>query len=170
VDEHQPPKAGGPRAGRAAGVVGIALGVVALGIALFVVVRSLRKVEPEPLPPALKTTPPDTGLVVFRANMRRRVRNLAARCESRRREFGEVMTPAQDSMSRECDSGLALVRGRIAALDTVSRENRKTAVDSVRAAYERAKLEVRAFTRSGRPSDLIDEDSLNQEIKRLVSE
>ena len=170
MHEQQAPEAGESRAGRAAGMAGIALAAVALLIALLVVVRSVRRVEPEPLPLSLKTAPPDTGLVVFRANMRRRVRNLSARCEARRRQFGRLMTPAQDSMNRECDSGIEFVLGRIAGLDTVSRENRKAAADSVEAAYERAKLKVRVFTRSGRQSDFVDEDSLEQEIKKLISE
>ena len=55
-------------------------------------------------------------------------------------------------------------------LDTVRRENRKVASDSVKAEYERAKLKVRTFTRSGLQSDMIDEDSLDEEIKKLISE
>jgi len=170
VDEQQTPQAGRPRAGRAAAVVGVVLAAAALAVALFVVARSLRKVKPEPLPPALRTAPPDTALVIFRANTRRKVRNLSARCESKRKQFGNRMTPAQDSMGRECDSAIASVLGRIAALDTVKRENRKAASDSVRAEYERAKLKVRVFTRSGRRSDMIDGDSLDEEIKKLISE
>jgi len=170
VDEQQTPQAGRARPGRAAAVVGIVLAAAALAVALFVVARSIRKVKPEPLPPALRTAPPDTALVVFRAGMRRKVLNLSDRCESRRKRFGGRMTPGQDSLSRECDSTIASVLARIAALDTVERENRKAASDSVKAEYGRAKLKVRAFTRSGLRSDMIDEDSLDQEIKKLISE
>jgi len=146
------------------------LAAAALAVALLVVATSLRKVKPEPLPPALKTAPPDTALAVFRANTRRKVRNLSARCESKRKQMGSRMTSVQDSVGRECDSAIASVLGRIAALDTVSRENRRAAADSVKAEYERAKLKVRVFTRTGRRSDLIDEDSLDLEIKKLISE
>ena len=150
--------------------VGIVLVAAALIVAGFLVVRSFRSVKPEPLPPSLKTAPPDTGLVVFRANIRLKVRNLAVRCEAKRTQLGNRMTPRMDSLSRGCDSAIVSVLGRIAALDTVSKANRKAAADSVRADYNRAKLKVRVFTRSGRRSDLIDEDSLDAEIKKLISE
>ena len=146
------------------------LAAAALAIALFVVVRSLRNVKPEPLPPSLKTAPPDTALVAFRGSIRRKVRNLSVRCESKRKLLGSRMTPLQDSLSRESDSAITSVLGRISALDTVRRENRKMAADSIRAGYERAKLKVRIFTRSASRSDLIDEDSLDREIKKLISE
>lgn len=168
--EHQAPESGRPQTGRAAAVVGLVVAAAALVVALFVVARSLRKVKPEPLPPALKTAPPDTALVFFRANTRRKVRNLSARCESKRKQMGSRITPAQDSVGRECDSTIASVLDRIAVLDTVSRENRRAVADSVKAEYERAKLKVRVFARMGRRSDFIDEDSLDLEIKKLISE
>jgi hypothetical protein len=155
---------------RVAVVLGVTLAALALAAALFVVARSLRRVRPEPLPPSLKTAPPDTGLVFFRANVRRKTLNLSARCEYKRKQLAGKMTPAQDSLSRECDSAIAVVLSRIAAFDTVSRSNRKAGADSVRAAYDRAKIAVRVFTRSGLQSDLVSEDSLNQEIKKLISE
>jgi hypothetical protein len=143
---------------------------VALAVAGFVVVRSFRNVRPEPLPPSLRTVPPDTALVAFRGSIQRKVTNLATRCASRRKQFGSVMTPLEDSLSRECDSAIALVRARIAALDTVARGNRKIAADSVKAQYERAKLKVRVFTRTGRGNDTLAGDSLDKEIQKLIGE
>ncbi len=162
--------AGRQRTGRAAATAGIVLAAAAVAVALFVVAISLRKVNPEPLPPALQTAPPDTALVVFRASMRRKVANLSARCESKRKRLGGRMTAAQDSLGRGCDSVIASVLARVAVLDTIARENRKAVSDSVKAEYGRAKLQVRTFTRSGLRSDMIDEDSLDQEIKKLISE
>ena len=170
MDERQTPEAGRPRTSRTLTSVGVVLAAAALIVAGFLVVRSFRDVKPEPLPPSLKTAPPDTALVAFRGSIRRKVRNLSTRCESRRKLFGSRLTPVQDSLSRECDSAIALVLGRIAALDTVRRENRKTAADSVRAGYERAKLKVRIFARTALDSDTINEDSLNREVKKLISE
>lgn len=169
MDEQQSPGAGRPRTSRAA-VLGMLLVAAALAVALFVVATSLGKVKPEPLPPSLIMAPPDTGLVVFRASMRRKVMNLSARCESKRKRLGDRITPGQDSLGRGCDSAIASALARIAVLDTIARENRKAVSDSVKAEYERAKLQVRIFTRSGLQSDMIDEDSLNQEIKKLISE
>jgi hypothetical protein len=80
------------------------------------------------------------------------------------------MTPEQDSLSRECDAALASVLARVAALDTVRRENRSAAADDVRAEYEQARLKVRVFTRSGPRPDEIDEDSLDKELRRFISE
>jgi hypothetical protein len=170
VDEQQTPEAGRSRTGRALTWVGVVLATAALAVAGFVVVRSFRNVKPEPLPPSLKTAPPDTALVAFRASTRRKVMSLSVRCQSKRRQLGNKVTAEQDSLSRGCDSAISVVLGRIAALDTVRRENRKAAADSVRAAYERAKLKVRVFTRSGLHSDTIPEDSLDKEVKKLISE
>jgi hypothetical protein len=146
------------------------LAVAALVVAGLVVVRSLRSVRPEPLPPSLKTASPDSVFLAFRAGMRRKAMALSARCQSERRRLGNGMTRLEDSLSRECDSSIVSVRRRIAVLDTVAKENRKAATDSVKAEYERAKLKVRVFTRTGPGSDTINEDSLDREIKKLISE
>ncbi len=169
MHEQQTPKAASPRTSRAA-VFGVVLATAALAVAAFVVATSLGKVKPEPLPPALIPTPPDTALVVFRASMRRKVANLSDRCESKRKRFGDRITPKQDSLGSECDSAIASVLVRLAQLDTAKRENRKSVSDSVKAEYERAKLMVRTFTRSGLQSDMLDDDSLDEEIKKLISE
>jgi|WetSurMetagenome_2_1015567.scaffolds.fasta_scaffold141647_1 hypothetical protein len=170
MNERQTPEARRPRTDRTLTSVGVVIAAAALAVALFVVVRSSRNVRPEPLPASLKTAPPDTGLVAFRASIRRKVMNLSARCKSKRKDLGSRMTPTQDSLSRECDSATASVLARVAALDTVARASRKATEESVRAEYNRAKLKVRDFTHSGRRSDMIDEDSLDQEIKKLINE
>jgi hypothetical protein len=170
VDEQKTPEAGRPQTGRALTSVGVILAAAALAVAGFVVVRSLRNVRPEPLPPSLRTAPPDSVFFAFRSGMRRKAMGLSVRCQSERRRLGNRMTRLEDSLSRECDSAIASVRRRIAVLDTVAKENRKVATDSVKAEYERAKLKVRVFTRTGLGSDTISEDSLDREIKKLISE
>jgi hypothetical protein len=170
MDEQRTPETGRPQSGRALTSVGVVLAAAALVVAGFLVVTSFRNVKPEPLPPSLKTVPPDTGFVVFRASMRRKVMNLATRCESKRKQLGNGLTPRLDTLGRECDSAISSVIGRIAAFDTVRRENRKTAADSAKAAYERARLKVRVFARTVLDADTIDEDSLDRELKRLISE
>ena len=170
MDVQQTPEAGPAGRPRARAAVISVLAAAALAVALVVVARSVRRVEPAPLPSALRTAPPDTALVSFRAGIRRKVKTLAARCASKRKQLGEGMTLEQASMSRKCDSAIASVLVRVAALDTVKREGRKAAADGVRAEYERAKLEVRAFTRSGLRRELVDGDSLDEELKKLISE
>lgn len=146
-----------------------ALAAAALIVALLVVARSLRKVVPEPLPPGLKTAPPDTAFVLFRASTRRKVNALAIRCRAKRKELGDSMTASQDSMSRECDSAIASLVRHIAAFGSVSREGRKVAAESLTAEYNRAKLKVLDFTRSGLVGE-VSEDSLDRELKKLMSE
>ena len=170
MDVQQTPEIGTTRRARVRVIVIGVLAVATLAVALIVVAWSLRRVEPATLPPALKTAPPDTALVVFRASMRRKVRTLSKRCASKRKEFGAAMTPEQDLMGRECDSAIAGALARIAALDTVKRADRKAAADSVKAEYERARLKVRVFTRSGQQGGEIDEDSLDEELRKFISE
>jgi len=143
--------------------------VLAVAAALFVVAKSLRKVQPAQLPPALKQAPPDTGYVFFRASIRSKVNTLAIRCRMKREELRDTLTPAQDSMSRACDVSIAAALSRIAAFDTVSRGGRKVAAESIKAAYDNAKLVVRSFTHSGLGSNDVSDDSLDRELQRLKS-
>jgi hypothetical protein len=170
VSEQQTPESGRPRTGRTLTSVGVVLAVAALAVALFVVVRSFRNVKPEPLPPSLKTAPPDTALVIFRASYRKKTLNLAARCRLTRERLQHNLTPSQDSLGRECDSAIAVLLADVTALDSVRRENRKAAADSFRAEYGRAKAKVNAFTRSSLGAGQVSEDSLNKELKKLISE
>ena len=170
MSEQQTPESGRPRPGRTLTSVGVVLAVAALTIALFVVVRSFRNVKPEPLPPSLKTAPPDTALVLFRASYRKKTINLATRCRLTRERLQHNLTPSQDSLSRECDSAVAVLLADVTALDSVSRENRKAAAESFRAEYARAKSKVNAFTRSSLGAGQVSEDSLNKELRKLISE
>jgi len=170
VDEQQTPEVGQPRRGRALVIIVSVLAAATLVVALLVVARSLRKVVPEPLPPGLKTAPPDTALVIFRASTRRKVNALSIRCRFKRGQLGDSMTSSQDSMSRECNTAIASLLHHIVAFDTVSREGRKVAAESLTAEYDRAKLKVRDFTRSGLGGSEVSEDSLDQELRTLISE
>jgi hypothetical protein len=170
VDEQQTPEARQPRHGRALVIVISALAAATLLVAFLVVARSLRKVVPEPLPSGLKTAPPDTAFAVFRASTRHKVNALSIRCREKRQQLGDSMTSSQDSMSRECDSAIASLLYHIAAFDTVSRGGRKAAAESLTAEYGRAKLKVRVFTRSGLGGNEVSEDSLDQELRTLISE
>jgi hypothetical protein len=170
MDERQTPEVERPRRNPAALVVVGMLAAVALVAALYVVVKSLRRVKPEPVPVALRTAPPDTALVSFRANMRRKVRMLELRCKTKRKQLKDGLTPQQDSLSGECDSAIALILTHVAAFDSVKREDRKAAVDSLKADYARARARVNVFMRSGRSVGEVSDDSLDEELKKLMSE
>jgi hypothetical protein len=169
MDERQMPEVERPRRSPALVLVGV-LAAVALAAALYVVVKSLRRVRTDPLPVALQTAPPDTGLVMFRANMRRKVRTLEIRCRTKRKQLKDGLTPRQDSLSRECDSAIALVLTHVAVLDSVRREGRKAAAESLRAEYARVRAKVNAFTRSRPGAGEVSDDSLDEELKKLISE
>jgi len=170
VSEQRTPDSGRRRTGSTPTSVGVVLAVVALAVALFVVVRSFRGVKPEPLPPSLRTAPPDTALVVFRASYRKKTLNLAARCRLTRERLRHNFTPLQDSLSRECDSAIAVLQVDLAALDSIKRENRKTAADSFRSEYVSTRAKVNAFTRSSLGAGRVSEDSLDKELEKLISE
>jgi hypothetical protein len=170
MDAQQKPEVEEPKRNPAAlAVVGV-LAVVALAAALYVTVRSLRRVQTSPVPIALRTAPPDTGLVVFRASMRRKVRTLETRCKLKRKRLKNGLNPQQDSLSRECDSAIALILIHVTALDSVKREDRKMAAGSLRAEYARVKGKVNAFTRSGLGRGEVSDDSLDAELKKLIGE
>jgi hypothetical protein len=144
--------------------------VVIVVSALYVVVKSLRRVKTGPVPVALRTAPPDTGFVIFRVNMKRKVRTFQIRCKMKRKQLKEGLTPLEDSLGRECDTAIALILAHVAAFDSVKRQDRMAAADSIRAEYERVKLKVRVFTRSGLGGGEVSDDSLDRELQKLISE
>jgi hypothetical protein len=174
MDERQTPEVERPKRSPVLTVVTLVIGVVAVVGALYVVAKNLKRVS---LIPAsadttgiLKPMPPDTGLVGLRATFRGKAHTLAVRCRMTRRRLQDKLTPPQDSLSRECDSAIAALLAHVAALDSVKREDRKAAVDSLKAEYERAKAEVNVFSRSGLNTGEVSDDSLDAELKKLISE
>jgi hypothetical protein len=170
MDERQTPEVERPRRNPAALVVVGVLAALALVAALYVVVRSLRRVKTEPLPVALRPAPPDTALVMFRANMRRKLRTQAMRCKTRRWQLRAGLTPQQESLGSECDSAIALILRHVAALDSVKREGQKAAAASLRAEYARLREKMTAFTHSPPGAGEESDDSLDLELKKLISE
>ena len=169
AEEHNPE----PRQSRtspAAMLLLTVLAVAALVAALLVVVRSLHRVQPGDVPASLRPETPDTGFTIFRARMRRQANGLATHCRLKRRQLGNNITPAQDSLGRECDSASTEILRQIAAFDTVRPAGRKKAADSITAMYDRARLKLRAFIHSGLPGDTISEDSLDKELRGLISQ
>lgn len=169
-DRKPSPEPQTPGPNRLVYVVGLILVALALTAALYVVLKSLHRVETGPVPPALRAVPPDTGYVIFRASVRRKARVLSTRCRATRKRLQGKLTPEQDSLATECDSAIARVLARVAAFDSVERGARRQEADSIRRWYERAKLEVRAFTRSGSTKAELDDDSLDRELKKLLGD
>jgi len=172
MDERQMPEAERPRRSPVLTAAVLVVAVAALAGALYVVARNLKKVSVVPasvdtlaIPRPL---PPDTAFVVFRAGMRRKVRTLEIRCRLARKQLKDGLTPQQDSLSRECDSALALILAHVAAFDSVKREGRKAAAADLKAEYARARAKVNVFARSGRHVGEVSDDSLDMELKKLI--
>ena len=170
MDERQTPEVESPKRSPAALVVVGVLAALALAAALYVVVKRLRRVQTGPVPVALRTAPPDTGLVNFRAGLRGKAHTLKVRCRMTRQRLQNKLTPSQDSLGRECDSAIAGLLAHVTALDSMKREERKAAADGLRAEYESVKVKVNVFTRSGLGGNEVSDDSLNAELKKLISE
>jgi len=174
MDQKQTPATVKPRRSPVLTLAVVVVVLAALAGALYVVARNLRKValiaSSVDTTAVVRPIPPDTGLARFRTSIQTKARTLAARCRMARKRFGAKLTAVQDSLGRECDSAIAALLAHVAALDSVKREDRKSAADSIRSDYSRAKAKVNAFTRSGGGGALVSDDSLDEELKKLISE
>ena len=145
--------------------------LAALVGAVVVVVNNARRAKLGTAPVYFKTTPRDSALSSTYQGMRRRVRQTERRI-ARRRDRVRIPTPSQDSLARRSDSAVSALQRRLVRFDSLSKyESRRALMDSVKQEYDDLRLLVRLFGRSvGSPEDSIDVDSLDAEMKRLISE
>ena len=150
-------------------VVSILLFALALVIAVVVVVRSATRIRPVPVPKGLEQSEPDTGLVRFRAGMRRRLGKLERRFCGFRDTAGSY-TPEQESLMKVCDSGLVLIRDELEVLDTLTGGRQRVAfAQTVKQEYVDLKMSVYRFTKlSLQAEPEPDLDSLDLELQRLL--
>lgn len=139
--------------------------------AVFVVVRSARRVRLEPPPVSLRQTPRDSLLLSSCRGMQRRIQQTERRIGRHRQQAGNL-TPAQDALARQSDSAVAAVRRHLARFDSLDGyELRRALMDSIKREYDSLRLIVKLLGRAvGSPEDSVDVDSLDAEVKRLVSE
>lgn len=140
-----------------------------IGGAGYVVVRNATRVTMVPV--TVKFGPPqrDTSVVRVRARAQRGLNHLRRRvAEFRSRVPG--MTPHQDSLARECDSGLARLGAMVAGLDSLTTPAEVLAGAQAAREYQAELRElVSRFCRaidSAAPGP--DIDSLDREFERLL--
>jgi hypothetical protein len=149
----------------AAGIVVLA----ALVAAAIVVVRSARNVRPGPAPVSLLPPRPDTEGLKLRHNLRNRLETQTRRL-SKYRPLAARSGPKLDSLAVECETILGQLRRRFSRFDSLSGYRPKRALyDSIMLDYEVLRARIRALAR-GLSSDGPDHDSLNAELRRLLSE
>ncbi len=174
MDERQTPEVELPKRSPVTALVALVIGVAAVAGALYVVAKNVKKVSH--IPASVDTTgivtplPPDTGFVRVQANFRGKAHTLTVRCRMTRTRLQGRLTPSQDSLGRECDSVIVRFLAHVAAFDSVKREDRKAVADSLKAEYLRARAKVNVFTRSGLGAGEVSDDSLDAELKKLISE
>jgi hypothetical protein len=174
MDERQTPEGERPKRSPVTAVVALVIGVAAVAGALYVVAKNVKKVSLVPTSvdttAIIKPIQPDTGFVRVSANFRGKAHTLKVRCRMTRTRLKGKLTPSQDSLGRECDSAIALLLTHVAAFDSLKREDRRAAAGNLKAEYVRARAKVNVFTRSGLGAGDVSDDSLDAELKKLISE
>jgi hypothetical protein len=149
-------------------VVAISFVAAAAAVALFVVVRNVRKVAVGPVPEALRPLAADTGAAAFHSAMSRKLRNLDRRCSLKVQQLAGRMTPGQDSLLGLARSGLKDVWARLGRYDSIPAAVRRPVAESIRIEYEIVKRDVNAFTRSDMGVMIPSDDSLDREVQKLI--
>jgi len=144
--------------------------LAATGGAVVVVVKTAAKAGAAQAPLSLKTMPFDAVVRGFKSGMMRRISTNARRVKRHRQETG-TLNPQQDSLARLCDSALDRIRSRTMRLDSLSTKPARTALmDSLRHEYSSVRALVGAFARSVGSKDGPDQESLDIELRNLISE
>ena len=145
--------------------------LVALGGAVLVVTRSARKAKLGPAPVSFRKSPKDSTLVSFQRGMLRRAWMTARRIERKQAQAG-TLTPRQDSLAGRSDSAVAAMRHRLMLLDSLPTVARRWALmESIKDEYLDLRQLVQDFVRSVTPTeDTLGEDSLDTELRKLISE
>ncbi len=148
------------------GVVGLA-GLIA---AVVVVVRTAKHVRPGPAPVTLAPLPKDTLGLKLRYNLRTRVATQERRL-AKYRPLAQRAGPKQESLALECESLLAGLARGVAQFDSLPNYHaRRTLYDSLMSHYEELRSRIRRLIRSVDSSVSEQDDSLEVELRRLLSE
>jgi hypothetical protein len=144
--------------------------LAAVGGAIIVVVKTAGRTGAGPAPVSLKVMPFETVVRGFKHGMLGRVSVNVRRVNRHRQEAG-TLNPHQDSLARLCDSAIARIRSRTMRLDSLPTKPARVAMmDSLRHAYDSLRALVGAFVRSVGSKEEPDQESLDIELKNLISE
>jgi hypothetical protein len=144
--------------------------VTLLGVAGFVIVTNARQVTTGPVPDAIVPRQRDTSYAGLHRLLAYKLGVLRRRYVPRRDSLS-TRTPLQETLIRSCDSSIAATQVLLAAMDTVrTGRGRKAAGAEVRHSYEAAREVVARFMATVRFSESLDEDSLDQEMKKLIGD
>jgi hypothetical protein len=152
------------------GVLTVVVGLVVLAAAAFFAVRGMSRVHVVKPPPGMEPVVRDTAYSIFRRGITHKAGGLRVRCRMKLKQLGMKLTPALDSMSRGCDSAITALLLRVAAFDSVARPDRRAWTLLVKVEYDSAKALVNRFTRHGTGLSPFDEDSLERELRELISD
>jgi len=137
----------------------------------YVVLRNAARVMPVAVPVRIGPLPKDTSVVRLRARARRGLAHLTRRVAEYRARVPSL-TSRQDSLARECDSGLARLSAMVAGLDSLTGPAEVLAQAQTTREYQARLREL--VTRFGHAVDSTapgpDIDSLDREFERLLSE
>lgn len=169
MSEERKTEPGRPRS-RGGVIVSVCLVAAAVVVAALVVAKNARRVSTGPVPVALQAVPTDTGLTAFRVGLWRKTKALERRSEGKMKLLDGELSPAADSLLKLSRAGIAGLLAGLARLDSVPESGRKAAQDSLKAEYERVKADVNAFTRLRMAGSVPNEDSLDEEVRKLIGE
>ncbi|MEO0086121.1 MAG: hypothetical protein ABIK37_05765 [candidate division WOR-3 bacterium] len=144
--------------------------VVCVGGAGYVVFRNATRVTMVPVTVKFGPIERDTSIVRVRARAKRGLNHLRRRVNEFRSRV-PALTPRQDSLARECDSGLARLSGMVAELESLTVPAEVLAKAQAARDYQgRLRETVNRFCHavdSSAPGP--DIDSLDREFERLLS-
>ena len=155
---------------RVLGAAVVVVAIVGIGLAALVVVRSTSRIRLEKPPVMLGKPPAEQELAMFKSDIKRRIARLTHRYD-KFRSGSRKLTPEQDSLARVCDSGFVRVRADAAVLDTIMVSRRAEELKHVVAQeYKGLLASVTQFTRTFTKVSVPELDSLNLELRKLISE
>jgi hypothetical protein len=150
-------------------ILAVAVLVITVVPAIYVVVRNATRISTGPVPNALKPVAADTTMRALKNSIGSKLRRLEARFDRARRAL-TAPTQAQESLASLAAISLAATREALAALDTcTTRRTREVVADSVRTRYAAAKEAVRAYGASHGRTEL-DSDSLDEELHKAIGD
>jgi hypothetical protein len=163
-----------PGSGRAAPIALAALVLAAaLAVAGFVIVSNARRISNPKPDVTLGDLDADTKWRLFRGSFTRRLARVGLRIRTVRARLAEAPAaiPEVESLLVAADSALARLGRASSALDTVlTPEGRAAARSGLRLPYDSLRGIVKQAGLLAGSQDWLDEDSLDVELKRLISD